>query len=492
MSAKPAVLKLPEDRRALVAIDLGAESCRVSLLRWLGEEPLIEVVHRFANHAAQQGGGLRWNMTVILYELNLGLTLCAERASEGIRSIAVDGWAVDYVRLDDEGRRVAEPFCYRDPRTLAAQAELHKRISAERMRELTGVAVMPLNTVYQMAADDEEQQRLSWLNLPEYVLYTLGARPAAELTNASHTQLLGADGQWSQEILDALGVPGTLMPTVVMPGTQVGLLCSPLCDLPGFGHDVRLIAPACHDTASAVAAIPDDGEDWAYISSGTWSLVGKVISGQINTRDAKDDNFTNLGGVDGTTCFHKNLNGMWLMRQCLESWNDAAAVGERAHLTIAALVEAAASFGPWAYSLDVDDLELLLPGHMPERINAQLLRRGLPQFDPSPAAAAQLTSFIFHSLARRYAEVLERVSSITNTPLRRLYLMGGGSRNSLLNRLTAEATGLSIFLAGAECSTVGNFASQLASLEQTKGHRPTAQWASMLSQVAAQEVGQSG
>ena len=372
-------------------------------------------------------------------------------------------------------------FCYRDPRTLAGQRMLHQRIAPERMRELTGIAVLPLNTVYQMAAEEEAERKLRWLNLPEYVLYTLGAKPIAEYTNATHTQMLTTRGDWSPEILEALGMPLSAMPQIVLPGTQVGRLNSSLCDLGAFGYDVTLIAPACHDTASAVAAIADDGDDWAYISSGTWSLVGTVISKPINTPAAIEHNFTNFGGVDGTICFHQNVNGMWLMRQCLECWESEKPEEEDTKLTISNLVEAAAGFSPWPYALDVDDPELLLPGRMPERINLQLRRRALPEFDSSPQDAARLTAFVLHSLAQRYAEVLRWVSTITGKSLRKLYIMGGGSRNELLNRLTAEATGLTVLPAGAECSTTGNFAVQLASLEQTPGPHASARWASVLS-----------
>jgi rhamnulokinase len=472
------------DRRALVAIDLGAESCRVSLLRWLEDSPQIELIYRFPNDAVQRPDGLYWDMRAILAELDIGLRRCAELATEGIRSIAVDGWAVDYVRLESStGNAVADPFCYRDRRTSAAQVSLHQRISAERMRELTGIQIMALNTVYQKAADDDSSRKLRWLNLPEYVLYTMGARPVAELTNATHTQMVGLDNQWSQEILDALGAPRESMPEIVPAGTNVGWLNSALQELPAF-RSTQLIAPACHDTASAIASIPDSGDDWAYISSGTWSLVGTVLRTPVNTAEARAQNFTNLGGVDNTVCFHKNVNGMWLLRQALESWNSDGGT-ESPNLTIAAVIEAAAHHCSQPelrrrYLLDVDDPDLLLSGRMPERINAQLRRRGLPVFDTSIAGAPELAAFLFQSLAARYAEVLTSVAAITGKQIRKLYLMGGGSQNELLNCLTSEVTGLEVIRAGTECSTVGNFAVQLSSLEATSGPGPTARWARKL------------
>jgi rhamnulokinase len=335
-----------------------------------------------------------------------------------------------------------------------------------------------------MFAESPDLRRQRWLNLPEYVLYRLGGRPVAEWTNASHTQMLDLDGRWSPEIFAAVDAPIECAPELVQPGTDIGKLSGTLSTLAAFS-DTRLIAPACHDTASAIASIPDTADDWAYISSGTWSLVGTVLDVPVNTPQARAENFTNLRGVDGTFCFHKNVNGMWLLRQCMEAWNDQIALTDSEEdkpLTIEGLVRAAEAFAPRGYALDVDDADLLLPGHMPERIDAQLRRRSLPEFDPTPAHAAELASFLFHSLAARYAEVLRSVAMLTGKNLQRLYVMGGGSQNELLNRITAEATGLQVIRAGVECSTVGNFAVQLAALERPTNAttRPTSAWATRL------------
>jgi rhamnulokinase len=466
----------PADHRALVAIDLGAESCRVSLLRWSPTGPTIQLVHRFPNRAIEREDGLRWPLQNILTELDRGLIACANIAREGIRSIAVDGWAVDYVRLNPDNNPVADPFCYRDERTLASEPLLHQQISADRMRDITGIQLLRINTAYQLFADISAHRTLPWLNLPEYILHRLGGRAVSEATNASHTQLLDLNGNWSPEIFAATNTPLNTAPELVPPGSDLGTLTGPLADLPAFAR-TRLIAPACHDTASAIASIPDTGDDWAYISSGTWSLVGTVLTAPINTPPARSENFTNFHGVDRTFCFHKNVNGMWLLRQCLEAWNHAA---PQTPLTITQLIEQAAAIPARTYTLDVDDPDLLLPGHMPDRINAQLNRRNLPELDPTPPHAATVASFLFHSLAARYAEVLRNVATITGKHLRRIYIMGGGSQNDLLNRLTAQATGLEVLRAGTECSTLGNFAVQLAAIEPTNHPRPTAAWAARL------------
>ncbi len=449
----------PNDSRALVAIDLGAESCRVSLLRWLPNGPKISVVHRFPNAPVERDGELRWPMAHILDQLDTGLRSCAEIAIEGIRSIAVDGWAVDYVRLGETGHAVEDPFCYRDQRTFASEEAAHVQMPATRMRELTGVALSRINTAYQHMADGKLLQAQPWLGLPEYVLHRLGGEAVAERTNASHSQLLGLDGGWSHEIFSTLGLNPAAAPRLVDAGTDVGRLCAPLNQLPAFG-DTRLIAPACHDTASAIAGIADAGDDWAYISSGTWSLVGAVVDAPMNSKKACEANFTNLTAAGGKTLFHKNVNGLWILKQCMDAW-----AAEGAELAVTKLVEAAELIPAAGYVLDVDDPDLMLQGEMPKRINQQLRRRGLKELTASAANAPAVASLIFHSLAARYAEVLKLTERLSGRQFKHLYIVGGGSKNRLLNRLTEEATELRIKGTCAESSTLGNFAVQLARLE---------------------------
>ena len=474
----------PNDRRASIAVDLGAESCRVSLLRWKegNGRPSIELVHRFANNPREVDGGLHWDLNCIVNGVEEGLRKCADLAPEGIRSIAVDGWAVDYVRIDAEGKPLADPFCYRDPRTVKAERSAHRKCSQERMRELTGIQIIPLNTVYQLHADQlaglpEGQQ---WINLPEYLLSHWGGARVAEYTNATHTQLVELyKKQWCREIFNALKLDLACAPKLVPPGTEVGKLTGPLAQLPAFA-ETTLIAPACHDTASAVAGIPAIGNDWAYISSGTWSLVGTLIEQPRNNSAAQADNFTNLGAVGDRICFHKNVNGMWLIRQCTDEWTSRGKVWE-----ISALCAAAEATPCPEGLLDVDDPDLLLPERMPQRINAQRIKRGLEPLDESPANAPQFASLIFHSLAARYAKVLDRVAKLTGKRLKRLFIVGGANQNAFLNRLTQEATGLEVFRGSPESSTIGNFAVQLAVLEGSRDPvtgafvEPVARWAGL-------------
>jgi rhamnulokinase len=452
----------PAPDGALVAVDLGAESCRVSLLRWHDGQPVITLVHRFANAPYQRDGHLYWDLAAIQNGVEHGLCLCAGIATEGIASVGVDGWAVDYVRVDGNGKALADPFCYRDHRTIRAEEQLHRLISAERLRQLTGIQLLRINTLYQLFADADGFNG-PWLNLPEYLLSRWGGDAVAEYTNATHTQMLGIGSmEWVREIFDAAGFALAKAPAVVPPGTDIGRLTCGLAELPAF-RETRLIAPACHDTASAIAGIPATGTDWAYISSGTWSLVGTLLEQPRNDASTARENFANLGAVGGRTCFHKNVNGMWLIKQCMETWATAGRAWNIAELVRAAEAFEKSHDAPQDL-LEVDASSLLLTGNMPELINAQRSALGLRPLDTTPENAPQFAHLIFHSLAARYAEVLRKVEEHSGKHLKRLFVVGGANRNALLNRLTAQATGLELICGSPESSTIGNFAVQLAAL----------------------------
>jgi rhamnulokinase len=457
---------VPADARASIAVDLGAESCRVSLLRWVDGKPVIALVERFGNAPREirkeLGGGLRWDLARIVAGLDEGLKKCAAVAVEGIRSIAVDGWAVDYVRVDAQGKPLADPFCYRDERGIEAERRVYERCSPERLRELTGVQLIRINTLYQLYADKLAgvDPGVTWMNLPEYVLSRWGGEWVAEYTNATHTQLVKLyHKRWCEEIFTAVGLDVSRAAKIVPPGTMVGKLKGPLAELPAF-RDTALIAPACHDTASAIAGIPALRDDWAYISSGTWSLVGTLVEQPRNGIAERAENFTNLGAVGDRICFHKNVNGMWLIKQCMDCWEAAGRVWD-----VVELVAAAEKTAKPEGLLDVDDPELMLAGRMLERINVQRTSHGLEPLDEGADGAPAFASLIFHSLAARYAEVLERIALHSGKQLKRLFVVGGASRNEFLNRLTREATGLEVYRGAPESSTVGNFAVQMAALE---------------------------
>lgn len=467
---------------AHVAIDLGAESCRVSLLRWSQGNPEIRVVHRFPNAPIREQSGLRWDMEKIWQGVEEGLRLCAGIAHEGIAAVGVDGWAVDYVRLRADGGIAGNPYCYRDERTIAAEKEVHKRISPDELYRLTGIQLLPLNTLYQLYADGMNcmDQGLRWLNLPEFISYKLGATPVAEYTNATHTQLVRLGTQhWCSQIFEATGLDRAAAPEIVPTGSVVGTVNGAVANLAAFGN-TKIIVPACHDTASAIAGIPADGDDWAFISSGTWSLVGTLLDHPCTSHAARAANFTNLGGAGGKICFLKNVNGMWLLQECFRFWESQ---GWRPGLS--ELIKQCEALPAPDYCFDVDTPGLLLPGDMPAKINRQRRADGFVSFPETKESIPIVANSIFHSLAARYASVLRDVSNATGKKLERLFIVGGGSKNSYLNRLTAERTGLSVVTGSSESSTVGNFAIQLASLGgdvTTAGvkHSSVARWAAML------------
>jgi rhamnulokinase len=455
-------MESPAKKAALVAVDLGAQSCRVSLMQWKQGQPRIQIIHRFPNAPIATQEGLRWDIGRLFGGIKDGLRLCAEAAPEGIAAVGVDGWAVDYVRLNESGDPIADPFCYRDERTEEAERKVHQIIPPARLYSLTGIQLLGLNTLYQLYADRQAggNPSTAWLNLPEYMTYRLGGQSVAEYTNATHTQLLRlGTQQWCEEIFQEVGLDISAAPKIVPTGTLVGTIGGELSKLTAL-RNAKLIVPACHDTASAIAAIPASGEDWAFISSGTWSLVGTVLATPCVSEEARRMNFTNLGGVGRSVCFLKNVIGMWLLGQCMEEWEKRGPA-----VSLNELIQTCAGLPSPANLLDVDDPQLALPGDMLGKMNRQLQRAGRPTFSSEAREIPFIANMIFHSLAARYAQVLASIAAITGKRLRRLFIVGGGSKNSLLNRLTAERAGLEVILGSAEATTLGNFAIQMAALQ---------------------------
>ncbi|HXJ07132.1 MAG TPA: rhamnulokinase family protein [Candidatus Acidoferrum sp.] len=455
-------MRASANQKALVAVDLGAQSCRVSLLRWNGSEPEIEIIHRFSNAPVSANNGLQWDIDTILDGVMFGLRSCAAHAPEGIASVAIDGWAVDYVRLDEGGNPVAPPFCYRDARTKEAEKEVHALLSPSRLYSLTGIQILRLNTLYQLYADKLAgfDPRLPWVNLPEFIAYRLCGRRVSEYTDATHTGLVELGTQrWCDEIFQELGLEMTAVPEIVPSGSVLGPISTALASLSSL-RETQIIVPACHDTASAVAAIPAVGYDWAFISSGTWSLVGLVLDTPCVSDNARSLNFTNLGGVGGRICFLKNVNGMWLLRQCMDEWEQ-----QGVRWTLEDILSGCFSLPAPAVLIDVDDPQLMIPGNTIDKINSQLERLDQPRLGLDGSEPLAIANIIFHSMAARYAEVLARIEEITGKKLKRLFIVGGGSQNSVLNRITAERTGLEVILGSKESATIGNFAVQLATFE---------------------------
>ena len=477
---------------ARIAIDLGAESCRVSILRWHGdgpreaEIPSIEIVHRIPNGPVHRGKAMHWPLDAIQTGIEEGLRKAEALAPEGIASIAVDSWSVDYVRMAPDGQPLKQPHCYRDERTEKVKRATDNIIAPQELYARTGVLPHRINTIYQLLADPASgiNGDAPWAMLPEYILHWLGGRRVAEHTNATHTGLVNlATGDWDAGLFELLGLNLQAAPPIVAAGTVLGKLKGPLASLDAF-RDTQLIAAACHDTASAIAGIPSSLDSTLYICSGTWSLVGTVIAEPITSAAAFDARYTNLGAAGGGFCFHSLVNGMWLLKQCMECWATEGRTWEIDDL----IAQAAQSGFPGV--IDVDAEPLLLDSDMPERINHQLWRRRWATIPDIAGNEPVFARVIFESLADRYAFALNSLEKLLGRRLDRIHILGGASRNKLLTELTEKRTHRQVEIGHPESSTIGNFAIQLAASE-AEGAPIAAEsirrWSALLSPAEARQ-----
>ncbi|MGI3785750.1 MAG: rhamnulokinase, partial [Janthinobacterium lividum] len=354
-------------RSVHAAIDIGASSGRV--VAGVVEDGRVELhtVHRFPNGAVQWGGRLRWDLSGLFAEVLTGLALLGQRFGD-VTSVGVDTWAVDYGLLDADGRLLAEPTAYRDDRTTpAVLAAVHARVTPAELYAVNGLQSLPFTTVYQLAA---EQQDSLWARvrhavlLPDLIGYWLTGELRTEVTNASTTGLLDArTGELSEPLARRLDLPPDLFPPLVQPGAQLGALLPEVAATTGLSREVTVVAVGSHDTASAVVGVPATDQRWAYVSSGTWSLVGLELDGPVLTDESRAANFTNEGGVDGRTRFLRNVGGLWLLSESLRDWTER---GEPAELE--PLLDEAARLPAGGPLIDVDDQAFIAPGDMPERI----------------------------------------------------------------------------------------------------------------------------
>jgi len=444
---------------ARVAIDLGAESCRVSLLRWEGSQPKIEVVHRIPNGPVHRGDSLHWALDTIFAGLEEGLRKAAQAAPEGIATIGVDSWGVDYVRVGPDGRALHEPFCYRDERTVASKEAADKIIPPFELYRRTGALPTRINTMYQLLADPAAgiDPGVRWVMMPEFVLTWLGAQRVSEYTHATHTGLVDLKtGDWSRGLFSELGLSIEAAPPIVRTGTFVGKMQGPLAALGAFSK-TQLVVPACHDTASAIAGIPKDMSSSAYISSGTWSLVGALTTVPVTTQAAFDAGYTNLGAATGDLMFHNLVNSMWVLKQCMDGWAAQDRVWK-----IEDIVKAAGECGEPVGLLNMDAEALLLDTEMPRRINNELSRQGQNEIADVPGNEPKFARLIFESLAAHYAQALASLETMLGRKLTSIHMLGGANRNKLLVRLTEQRTGLPVEIGETESTTIGNFAVQLA------------------------------
>ncbi len=455
-----------------IAIDLGAGSGRVFLCGFNPGELLLEEIRRFRYPPRPEAGHLRWDFARLRHEIEAGLADAARRASalgRPVRTIGVDSWGVDYGLVDDAGALVENPVCYRDDRTARAMPAVFARVPRDEIFARTGIQLLPINTLFQLFAQVEEglpARAARLLLIPDLVNAALTGRQAVERTNATTTQLLNAaSGGWDEELMAKLDIPRRLFADIVAAGTPLAPVRPELAQAIGLS-DVSLIACATHDTASAVAGTPLRNR-WAFISSGTWSLVGVERDRAIINDEAFRLNVTNEGGAFGTTRLLKNVMGLWILESCRAEW-------ERGGLSIDydGLLSAVAALDDSYGVIYPDDGRFLNPPAMCGAIRAQMEETTQ---DP-PREPAVVAKVVLDSLALRYASVVRSIEALAGTPIQGIHIVGGGSRNTYLNQATANATGLPVVAGPVEATVIGNAAVQaiaagrFASLQEARDH----------------------
>jgi rhamnulokinase len=448
-----------------LAVDLGAESGRLVLGRFDGGRVSLEEVHRFPNIAVRLPDGLHWDVLRFLSEIKEGLAKAMRE--EKIEGIGIDSWGVDFGLLDGEGALVSNPYHHRDARTEGMMDEAFRLVPKEEIYQLTGIQFLPINTLYQllpMRGSPLLEAAQTMLLIPDLMNYWLTGEKACEYTNATTTQLLDLEeGGWARNILEGMDLPSRILAPIVQPATELGSLLPEVAEEVGAGPPV--FAVASHDTASAVVAVPAEGEDFAYISSGTWSLVGVELPGPVVTEEGLRANFTNEGGFGGKTRLLKNVMGLWLLQECRRQW--AKEGHEYSYEELARLAEDAPPAGPL---VDPDHPAFLAPGDMASRIRSYCEETG--QRPPEePAAVARC---VFESLALKYRHAIEQAESLAGRAIGTVNVVGGGSQNSLLCQLTADATRRPVLAGPVEATALGNLMVQayarghLASLEEMR------------------------
>lgn len=452
-----------ESTAEVVAADLGASSGRVMLGR-VGPRVLdVSTVVRFRNGPVTLPDGLHWDVLGLYTDILDGLRQVA-RAGHDVRSVAVDSWAVDYGLVDAHGALLGNPFHYRDGRTAAAVDAVHARVDPGALYAVNGLQHLPFNTVLQLVADGDQLDRAErMLLIPDLIGYWLCGQQVTEETNASTTGLFDArSGGWATGLAHVLGLPRRLLADIVPAGTPVGALNAAVRRDTGLPSSVGLVAVASHDTASAVAGVPAEDPDFAYISCGTWALVGVELEAPVLTAESRTARFTNERGVDGTVRYLRNVMGLWLLQESLRTWT------LQGHdVTLRTLLAQAAQLAPGGPVFDPDSPEFLAPGDLPARIQARCRVDGVRV----PSTPAEIVRAILDSLATAFATAVEEAVARTGRVPRVIHLVGGGARNELLCQLTADACGRTVLAGPAEATAIGNVIMQARAAGTLSGDR---------------------
>lgn len=445
--------------KKLLAFDLGAESGRGVLGLFDGQRLRLEVVHRFPNGPVRLHDSLHWDVLRLYSEMLTGLRKCAGDFG-GVDALGVDTWGVDFALLGRDGSLLGNPRHYRDPHTEGIMEQAFARVPRAEVFRQTGIQFMRFNTLFQLLALRRDSSPLldvaeSLVMIPDLFHYFFTGVKVNEFTNATTSQLYDPTARaWSEDLIRNFGLPGHILGTVVDPGTVLGPVRPAVASEAGV-PPVPVIAPASHDTGSAVAAVPARGESWAYISSGTWSLMGVELPAPLIDDRVQGYNFTNEGGVGGTIRFLKNVMGLWIVQECRRAWERAGQVYSYDDLT-----KFAGSAPPFVSLVDPDDSAFILPPSMPAAL-AEFCR-GTGQ--PEPREPGAVVRCALESLALRYRWVLERLEELTGRRLDTIHVVGGGSQNALLCQLTADACNRPVLAGPVEATAIGNLLVQAIGL----------------------------
>ncbi len=444
-----------------LAVDLGAETGRTIVGSLDGNRLSLEETHRFINNAVRLPDGLHWDVLRLWSDIKTGIAISSTKVNNQLTSIGLDTWGVDFALLDKHNALLSNPFHYRDVRTDGMVDEAFKRITREEIFAHTGIQFLQINTLYQLLAMSLQKSPLldlaqSFVTVPDLFNFWLSGQITNEFTNATTTQCLDPHGKtWSKPILEAMDIPDHLFRQVIEPGSVIGSLLPTISDEIGVTQ-IPIVAPACHDTGSAVVAIPAQNQNFVWISSGTWSILGaEVLQPSLSEKTLKY-NFTNEGGVFGTWRLSKNIMGLWLLQESRREWKRAGE--ELSYEVMTRLAEESEAF---VAMVDPDYSEFLHPGDMPARIQKFCAETG----QRIPQTKGQIIRVALESIALKYRWVLERLEEIIGYHLDPIHIIGGGMKNGLLNQFTANSTGRLVVAGPVEATAIGNILMQAISLK---------------------------
>ncbi|MBB3908534.1 rhamnulokinase [Anoxybacillus sp. UARK-01] len=440
--------------KCCLAVDIGASNGKMVAGYLLEEKLIIEEIYRFENQLVQKGDYICWDIDQLFQEIKKGLHICKGQGMNP-KSIGIDTWAVDFVLLDEDDRRLTEAVAYRDPRTIGMMEQVFQKISKEELYGRTGIQFQSFNTIYQLyalkqTAPEILERTKTFLMIPDYFHYLLTGKKVNEYTNATTTQLVNAATKtWDKELLEKLGIPESIFQTIHTPGTVLGKLRQELAE--EIGLDMKVIMPATHDTASAVIAVPES-HDTIYISSGTWSLIGVELQFPLCTEHALRYNFTNEGGFNYRFRFLKNIMGLWMLQEIKRVY--------RHQYSFEQLVQLAKIEKDFRAIVHVDDTRFLKPINMVDEIQKCCLETN----QPVPQTPGQIAKCVFDSLVVSYQHAVAKIEEVIGIKFKQINIIGGGCQNELLNQMIAHATRKEVYAGPVEATAIGNIVVQLMAL----------------------------